>query len=134
MKLLSTKLSAGAFNVGMLILRVGLALLMVPHGYDKLIHFSNYSKQFINFMGIGVNASLALTVFAELVCPFLVGIGLVTRIAAFFAAFNMVVAVVKGHNSQIFAEGEHAALYVIGFLAVLVMGPGRISVDAALGK
>lgn len=134
MKLLSTKLSAGAFNAGMLILRVGLAVLMIPHGYDKLVHFSNYSKQFINFMGIGVNVSLALTIFAELVCPFLIGIGLLTRVAAFFAAFNMIVAVVKGHNSQIFGEGEHAAMYVVGFLAIMIMGPGRISVDAALGK
>lgn len=134
MKLLSTKYSAGAFNAGTLILRVGLAVLMIPHGYDKLIHFSTYSKQFINFMGIGANASLALTILAELVCPFLMGIGLFTRIAAFIAAFNMIVAVVKGHNSQIFGEGEHAALYVVGFLAVMLLGPGRISVDAAMGK
>jgi putative oxidoreductase len=134
MKLLSTKYSAGAFNAGMLILRVGLAVLMIPHGYDKLIQFSTYSKQFINFMGIGVNASLALTIFAELLCPFLVGIGFLTRVAAFFAAFNMTVAVIKGHNGEIFGQGEHAALYAIGFLAVMIMGPGRISVDAALGK
>ena len=134
MKLLSTKYSAGAFNAGTLLLRVGLAALMIPHGYDKLVHFSTYSKQFINFMSIGVNTSLALTVFAELVCPFLVGIGLLTRPMAFIAAFNMIVAVWKGHNGEIFGQGEHAALYAIGFLAVMILGPGRISVDAALGK
>lgn len=134
MKLLSTKYSAGAFNIGTLLLRVGFAALMIPHGYDKLIHFSTYSKQFINFLGIGTDASLALTIFAELVCPFLMGIGLFTRIAALIAAIQMTVAVVKGHNSQIFGEGEHAAMYVIGFLVILILGPGRISVDAALGK
>ena len=40
-KLLSTKYSAGAFNAAILILRLSLGILMMKHGYDKLIHFGD---------------------------------------------------------------------------------------------
>ena len=38
-KLLSVKYSAGAFNIAMLLLRFGVGILIIQHGYDKLTHF-----------------------------------------------------------------------------------------------
>ncbi len=64
-KFLSTKYSAGAFNVGMLLLRVGLGILLLSHGYDELIKFESLQQKFMNFMGLGSTVSLALVVFAE---------------------------------------------------------------------
>ena len=59
-KLLSTKYSAGAFSAAMLILRLGLGIFMMHHGYQKLIHFGDMQAKFMNFMGIGSSVSLAL--------------------------------------------------------------------------
>jgi putative oxidoreductase len=134
MKLLSTKYSNGAFNVGMLVLRLGMAGLMLPHGYDKLVHFATYRKDFLNFLGTGQTVSLALTVFAEFFCSALILVGLFTRLAAIPPIVAMLVAVFKAHKGLVFSEGEHAALYVAGFLTILILGPGKISVDGALGK
>ena len=64
-KLLSTKYSAGAFNAAMLLLRLSLGILMMHTGYNKLVHFGEMQHKFMNFMGIGSTASLALVVFAE---------------------------------------------------------------------
>ena len=39
-KLLSIHYNAFAFNASMLLLRISLGLLMMAHGYDKLVHFN----------------------------------------------------------------------------------------------
>lgn len=67
-KLLSTKYSAGAFSAAMLILRLSLGILMMHTGYNKLVNFGDLQHKFMNFMGIGSSASLALVVFAEFFC------------------------------------------------------------------
>lgn len=134
MKLVSTKYSNGAFNIGMLVLRLGMAGLMIPHGYNKLVQFGVYRKDFLNFLGTGQSVSLALVIFAEFFCSCLVLIGLFTRLAAIPPIIAMTVAVVKAHKGLVFSEGEHAAMYVVGFLVILILGPGKISVDGALGK
>jgi putative oxidoreductase len=134
MKLLSTKYSNGAFNIGMLVLRLGMAGLMIPHGYDKLVNFATYRKDFINFLGMGQTLSLALLVFAEFFCSCLVLIGLFTRFAAIPPIIAMSVALIKAHKGLVFSEGEHAALYIAGFLVIFILGPGKISADGAMGK
>jgi putative oxidoreductase len=134
MKLLSTKYTTGAFNTGTLILRAGMAVLMIPHGYDKLVHFAAYSPKFINFLGTGQTVSLGLNVFAEFFCACLVLLGLFTRLACIPLIIAMIVALVEGHKGDVFGEGQHATLFIIGFLTVLILGPGKISVDGAIGK
>jgi putative oxidoreductase len=133
-KLLSTKYSASAFNIAMLILRIGFAGLMIPHGYDKLVHFKSYSEKFISFLGIGSRLSLGLDIFAEFFCAMLVLVGLFTRFATIPLIIAMIVAVTIAHKGLIFSEGEHAALFAVGFFAILLVGPGKISVDGVMGK
>jgi len=133
-KLLSTKYSAGAFGAAMLILRLGLGILMMAHGYNKLIHFGEMQHKFMNFMGMGSTMSLALVVFAEFFCSLFLVIGLFTRLAAIPLIIATCVMIFKAHNADIFGEGEHAALYLTGYLVLLFVGPGRVSVDSMIGK
>ena len=79
-KLLSTKYSASAFNIAMLILRAGLGGLMLPHGYDKLTNFAANREGIINFLGLGPNISLALLIFAEFFCSLFLILGLFSRL------------------------------------------------------
>ncbi len=134
MKLLSTKYSAGAFNAAMLFLRLGTGILMMSHGYDKLIHFSTYQQKFMSFLGIGSTMSLALAVFAEFFCALFIIIGLFTRLSAIPLIITMCVALFKAHNADFFGDGQTAALYLVGFLVLLIVGPGKISVDGMTGK
>jgi len=133
-KLLSTKYSAGAFSAAMLILRLGLGILMMAHGYNKLIHFGEMQHKFMNFMGMGSTMSLALVVFAEFFCSLFLVIGLFTRLAAIPLIIATCVMIFKAHNADVFGEGEHAALYLTGYLVLLFVGPGRVSVDSMIGK
>ena len=133
-KLLSTKYSAGAFNTAMLILRLGLGILMMHTGYNKLIHFSEYESKFMNFLGMGSTMSLALVVFAEFFCSMFLILGLFTRFAAIPLIIVMCVALFKAHNGHVFGDGQTAALYLTGYLVILLVGPGRVSVDSMIGK
>ena len=133
-KLLSTKYSASAFNIAMLILRAGMGILMLPHGYDKLVNFQKYSKDFMNFLSMGSTTSLALLIFAEFFCSLLLILGLFSRFVVIPLMIAMCVALFKAHNGQVFGDGEHATLFIIGFLTILLVGPGKISVDGMMGK
>ena len=133
-KLFSTKYSASAFNLAMLILRIGFGGLVLPHGYDKLVNFAANEKAIINFLGIGQTMSLVLLIFSEFFCSLFVMLGLFTRFATIPLIFSMTVAVTIAHKGQIFGEGEHAALFAVGFLALLLVGPGKVSVDGMIGK
>ena len=133
-RLLSTKYSASAFNTAMFIMRVGAGILLAVHGYDKLVHFKQYSNQFVNFLGLGQPTSLALTIFGEFFCSIFVILGLFTRLAVIPRIIVMLVAIFKGHNFDIFGEAEHPALFFLIFLTILLVGPGRISVDGMVNK
>ena len=133
-KLLSTKYSAGAFNAAMLLLRLGLGILMMKHGYDKLIGFTDLEPKFMNFMGMGSTMSLALLVFAEFFCSLFLILGLFTRLAAIPLIIATCVMVFKAHNGEVFGDAETAAIYLTGYLVLLFVGPGRVSVDSMIGK
>ncbi len=133
-KLLSTKYSAGAFNTAMLLLRLGFGILMMMHGYQKLVNFGSLQHSFMNFLGLGSTISLALVVFAEFFCSLFIILGLFTRAATIPLIITMLVVIFKVNNSDVFLKNENAPLYLLGFLILLLLGPGKISVDSMTGK
>jgi putative oxidoreductase len=133
-KILSTKYSAGAFNFAMLVLRLGLGVLMLNHGYGKLMHFGHMKGNFINFMGLGSTLSLSLDIFAEFFCSIFLILGLFTRFAVIPIMIAMSVALFKVHHGMLFDAGERAAIYLACSITILLCGPGRVSVDGMIGK
>lgn len=133
-KLISTAYTGFSFNLAMFILRVILGVLMIPHGYNKLVGFAEGKKDFMNFLGLGSTISLALVIFAELFCSVFLIMGLFTRVVCAILLIEMIVVVFKAHNVEIFGDGEHALLYLAGYLTLLLLGPGKASLDGILGK
>lgn len=107
---------------------------MMWHGYDKLVHFSKYQPTFTNFLGIGSTASLALAVFAEFFCSLFLILGLFTRLASIPLCILTCVIIFKINHGNVFGEAENAPLYLTGYLVLLFVGPGRVSVDSMIGK
>ena len=122
-------------SLALFVLRLCLGLTMLlNHGIDKLKKFSDMSSGFPDPLHVGHTTSLALVVFAEAVCSVLLVLGLVTRFGALVNAINMGVAffivlkaVMSGEHS-----GEVAFIYLAGYVALLIAGPGRISMDEAI--
>lgn len=133
-KLLSIKYSAGAFSAAMLFLRLGIGFLMMAHGYDKLLRFSSLHNTFLNFMGIGSTFSLTLVIFAEFFCSLFLVLGLFTRLSVLPLIITMCVALFQVHHGEVFGKGETDALFLTSYLVLLLLGPGRVSVDSMISK
>ncbi len=134
-RLFSIRTSDSALSIATLLLRVGAgALMLVNHGLDKLMHFAEKSGRFADPFGIGSTTSLSLTVFAEFFCAAFIILGLFTRLAAVPLVIAMSVALFYAHKGQFFGDGESAALFLTAFLAILLLGPGKASLDRFIAK
>ena len=124
-----------ARDLGLLVLRVSLAFsLIYAHGWGKLMRLLEGNMQFLDPIGIGPAASLVLAVFAEVVCASAIAIGLFTRLATiplliFFAVGYFIV-----HAGDAFGDKEKAFLFGVGYLVLLLTGPGRMSLDQRLRR
>ena len=133
-KFISVKYSAAAFNLGMLVMRVVLGLILVSHGYTKLSKFPVLKDKFMNFLQLGSTTSLILIIFAEFFCGILIILGMFTRFAAIPIIIGMAVVFFIASNAHLFAEGERGGMYLAAAIALLLVGPGKISVDGMMQK
>ncbi|HMJ47404.1 MAG TPA: DoxX family protein [Ferruginibacter sp.] len=133
-KLLSTKYSAGAFSAAMLFLRLISGILILNGGYYKLTHFSEIQPKFINWLGIGTTASLSLVVFAEFFCAIFIILGLFTRLSSIPLIVTMCVVIFQVDKGNVFGDAQLPTLYLAAFLTLLLVGPGRVSVDNMISK
>lgn len=123
-----------AFNIATLLLRVGFGVLMIPnHGWAKLSHFAEKKDNFMSFMGLSPVLSLSLATFAEFFCSLLLILGLFTRLATIPLIITMLVAL-KVHEWQFFGKYELVPAFLFGYTAILLLGPGKFSLDAAIRK
>jgi putative oxidoreductase len=98
------------------------------------MNFAAKSSTFTDPFHIGGPASMGLTIFAEFFCAVLIVLGLMTRLATIPLIVTMSVALFIAHKGEIFGDGEHAALYLAGYILLLFTGPGKISMDKLIGK
>jgi len=119
-------------DVGLLVLRAWLGLsMLVLHGWPKVQGMAEKSASFPDPLGVGSAMSLNLVVFAEVLCALLLVVGLAARFALVPLVVTMAVAFFIIHGGALTGEGngEMAFVYLAGFVALLVAGPGRYSLD-----
>lgn len=122
-------------NMALLILRLVIGVFMLTHGIGKFQNlFSGEPIQFPDPMGVGATASLALAVFAEVFCSILIIIGVGTRFAAIPLFITMIVAAFIIHKNDGFGKQEFALLYAVIYSTIILIGPGKYSLDYLLMK
>ena len=119
---------------GLLFLRAGLALLMLRHGFQKLMGFSDMADNFFNPFGLGGPISLALVVGSEFFGALFVLAGFLTRWSSFTIVFTMLVAAFMAHGGDPFHKKELALVYALGFFYLILTGSGKYGVDYYLKK
>lgn len=123
-------------DIALLLLRLWFgASLLALHGWGKLIKYSELSGSFPDPLGVGSTWSLVLALCGEVLCPILIVLGFVTRLAALGSAVTMGVAWYCIHKMALSGPngGELAFLYLAGFVALVVAGAGRLSIDGNAG-
>jgi putative oxidoreductase len=122
-----------ALDITALILRIA-AALMLRHGWNKLIHFSENATDFDDPLHVSPAVSLSLTIFAEFFCTFFIIAGLFTRIAVIPLVICFVVIFFVIHAADPLKEKEEALLYLLLYLAIFFAGSGKYSLDRLIRK
>lgn len=112
-----------------------MGVIVLPHGWQKLsVGPANFGERALVSLGVPLPVFMAYVVtFVELIGGLLLIIGLFSRLAALLLTIDLVVAFLFVHLPQGFGEATQFDLSLIaGFLAILLAGPGRFSLDYRL--
>ncbi len=102
---------------------------MLSHGIPKLQNLLSGNLEFGDPLGIGGAPSLFLAIIGEFVCPILIIVGYKTRWAAVPTAITMAVAAFIVHGADPLQDKEKALLFLICFVTIILLGPGKYSID-----
>lgn len=116
-------------DIALALLRIVPSAFMLTHGIPKFQKMIDGDFSFGNPIGIGETPTLFLAVLAEFVCPILLILGFKTRWSAILPATTMLVAGFIVHASDPFGKKEKALLFLVIFIAIILLGPGKYSID-----
>lgn len=121
-------------DTGLLIMRAGLGVMYMYHGYPKLFGGPELWKQVGSAMGmVGITFLPVvwglLAAVAEAVGGLLILIGFLFRPAAFFLLFTMFIASLMHLTNDGLKEASHALELAFVFAGLLFTGPGKYSAD-----
>lgn len=122
-------------DVGKLVLRLTLGILILLHGIAKVRHGITPIEGMMT--GMGMPAFFAYGVYAgEVLGPLLLIAGFYARIGAALIAVNMLVAFALVHTSQLTSlngqggwELELQGMFFFTAVALVLLGPGRFGVN-----
>ena len=123
-------------DLGLLIFRLTLGILMFMHGFHKLINGVDGIKGML--AGYGLPEFLAYGVhLGETIAALMIVIGYRTRLAAVAFTIVMIVAFLMAHMDPLFAIGksgawlhEGIALFLFGGLGLIFTGGGKYAVSS----
>ena len=121
-------------SVILLIVRVVFGVMLMNHGIDKWAYYQELSAVFPDPLGIGSPLSLGLAIFGELACSMAFIIGFLYRLAMIPMIFTMCVAFFIVHADDPFAVKELAFVYLVVFVLMYIVGPGKFAVDRWISK
>jgi putative oxidoreductase len=127
-----------------LLIRVTVGVVFIQTGWGHLSHMSETIAAFRDDFGVPLpelNARIASC--TEFFGGILVLLGLGTRLAALPLAFTMLVAIATAKRGQLSGVsfdsfttllGFEEWSYLVMFLVIAIIGPGRVSVDALIAR
>lgn len=127
-------------DLGKLILRVTIGILLLMHGIAKISNGIGPIESMV--MARGLPAFLAWGIYVgEVIAPLLLILGIYTRLGGLLVAFTLVVAITlahTGHLTQFTNNGgwrlELQGLFLFGGLAVAFLGAGAYSLGGRGGR
>jgi putative oxidoreductase len=122
-------------DIGKLVLRLTLGVLILMHGIAKLMHGIGPIEGMV--AGMGMPGFVAYGVYAgEVLGPILLIVGFYARVGAALIAINMLFALALAHTDELTSITqtggwalELQGMFLVTAIALALMGPGRISVN-----
>lgn len=122
-------------EIAKLLLRLSVGIMMLFHGFHKIIHGVSGIKSLLK--GAGLPEFLAYGVYiGEVVVPIFIILGLYARVASLFLALNMLIAISLAYSNALFSLGKHGApvielpfFYFILSIIIFLLGSGKYAVN-----
>lgn len=115
-----------------LALRLLFGGLLMTHGFDKWQHLTELYTTFPDPFGIGSQYSVLLAIFGELICSISFIFGFLYRLCMIPMIVTMGFAFFMVHGGSV-AKGELAFIYLVTFILLYLVGPGKYAIDRMLG-
>lgn len=124
-------------DIGKLVLRVVLGILILLHGIAKLQHGIDFIVGTVTQAGLPAFVAYGVYV-GEVLAPLLVIAGFHARIGAALIAVNMLFAIALVHPGEVLMlnaqtggwQIETQALFLVAAIAVALVGPGRLGINS----
>ncbi len=119
-------------DAGLLVLRVFVGTLLIHHGYEKLANINNFADAFVRPLHLHFPVTLSyLAACGEIVGSWLLITGLATRFGALAITGTISAAIyhaliTTGFNIYLL---ELLGLYEAAAIAIILIGPGKFSID-----
>ena len=113
---------------GPLIIRLIVGIIMlVQHGLPKLIDYNSKKNVFPDPLGISSELSLALVVFAEVICSVFIILGLKTRLSSIPLLITMAIAAFIVHAGDPWSKQELPVIYLSCYASLIFTGGGAFT-------
>ena len=122
-------------DISLLIARLFFGGLMIyNHGYKYFLEIwpfndVSFGSSDENIFGLGVIISTILFFLGEFLGPLFVFVGYKTKLFSLLPLITMICAIFLAHSDDPLSGGEEAMLFLAGFSIILLMGPGKYSID-----
>jgi len=133
-KMLENPTYGAKVDFSLLLIRIIAGGFMLTHGYPKMIKLLDGNFQFADPLGLGVELSLILAVFAEIVCAFFILLGILPRLSSIPLIVTMLVAAFIAHAGDPFKSKETSLMYLLLYVVILLLGAGKYSIQSLLKK
>lgn len=127
-------------DLGKLVLRLTVGILLLFHGVAKLSHGVSGIENMVASHGLPAFLGWGVYV-GEVLAPVLLIIGVYTRAAGLLVVLNMLVAIFLVHGTHIFEVGQSGgwrlelqAFYLFGGFAIFLLGAGSYALGRKSGK
>lgn len=121
-------------DFSLLLIRIIAGGFMLTHGYPKMIKLLDGNFQFADPLGIGVELSLILAVFAEIICALFILLGILPRLASIPLIVTMLVAAFIAHAGDPFKSKESSLMYLLLYVVILLLGAGKYAIQGLFSK
>ena len=129
------RLVAGSTDLGLLFLRVGSSVIvLIVHGLPKARHYRAEAARIEDPFHFGRKLTMAFAIFAEVVCPLLVIVGIATRFAALPIMVVTLIALLRVHPEWTIDQAQFAWMLLVLFGTIAIAGAGAYSLAALVSR
>ncbi len=112
---------------------ISIAFLFI-HGLKKITNFQEEIQHIPDPFGMGGYNATIIAIFSNIVCSIFVAMGLFTRLFALGAFMIPFIGLTIVHLNDPWAVRDVPLMYSIAFLVIILLGPGKHSLDNVINK